>query len=126
LLTVKETPFWKPKDKEARTIEVHPRLVAFIGRYGLKSPFMLAPRKQVWKPEPAYRFNPKKAFATHSNKHGVPFCTYHTMRHSLAVHLASAGMSMIEIAQILGDSVRVVESNYVSFAPRGASKLASI
>jgi integrase len=80
----------------------------------------------VWKPEPAYRFNPKKAFATHSNKHGVPFCTYHTMRHSLAVHLASAGMSMIEIAQILGDSVRVVESNYVSFAPRGASKLASI
>jgi integrase/recombinase XerD len=126
LLTVKETSFWKPKDKETRTIEVHPRLAAFIEGYGLKRPFMLAPKKKEWRVEPAYRFNPKKAFATHAKNHGVEFCTYHTLRHSLATHLASAGMSMIEIARILGDTPRVVESNYASFAPTGVSKLATI
>lgn len=126
LLTVKETSFWKPKDKEARTIEVHPRLALFIENYGLRRPFMLAPKKAEWKAEPAYRFNAKKAFATHAKACGVEFCTYHTLRHSLAVHLASAGMSMMEIAKILGDTPSVVESNYASFTPTGASKLAGI
>ncbi len=46
VLTVQETPFWKPKDKECRTIEVHPRLAEFANTHGLRKPFVVAPTRR--------------------------------------------------------------------------------
>lgn len=126
LLTVQETPFWKPKDKECRSIEVHPRLAAFIERHGFQKPFMLNPHKSTWVHPPGYRFNPKKAFKSHCVARGVGWVSYHTLRHSFATHLAAKGAKMVEIAELLGDSLRVVEETYIGYAPRSSSAVLDI
>lgn len=126
LLTVQETPFWKPKDKECRSIEVHPRLAAFIERHGFQKPFMLNPHKPKWVDPPAYRYNPKKAFKTHAAAKGIGWVTYHTLRHSFATHLAAKGAKMVEIAELLGDSLRVVEETYIGYAPKTNSAVSKI
>lgn len=118
LLTVKATKHWKPKDAEARTIEMHPRLVAFMRNHGIRRPFLLEPDKKVWKEAPNYRFNPKKAFKAFVKTHGLGWVSYHTLRHSLATHMAMAGAPMVEIAAVLGDSLRVTEETYVGYAPK--------
>ena len=116
-LTVQKTKHWEPKDKELRKIKLHPKLIEFIDSYGLKEPFMLAPYRKDWKPAPTYRFNPKKSFATYMKKCGVPFVTYHTLRHSFATHLAEKGKSMKDIASLLGDDISTTEKHYIAFSP---------
>lgn len=126
ILTVKATEVWKPKDQEARSIEMHPRLVRFVKNYGIRRPYMLEPDKKVWKVAPAYRFNPKKGFKAFVTDRGMPWVTYHTLRHSFATHLAQAGAPMVEIAGLLGDSLRVTEETYIGFAPSTKSVIGSI
>jgi integrase len=126
VLTVQQTPFWKPKDKECRDIEVHPRLRAFVEAHGLAEPFVLAPEKQVWKEAPDYRWNPKRSFHRHAASVGLGWVTYHTLRHSFATHLAGRGARMIEIAQMLGDSLRVTEETYIAYSPVSRSVLAEV
>jgi integrase len=116
-LAVQKTKHWEPKDKELRKIKLHPELIKFIDSYGLKEPFMLAPYRKDWKPAPTYRFNPKKSFATYMKKCGVPFVTYHTLRHSFATHLAEKGKSMKDIAAYLGDDISTTEKHYIAFSP---------
>ena len=119
-ITVQKTQYWQPKDKEMRTIELHPRLMSFIERYGIRSPFMLAPHKKLWKDAPAYRFNPKKQLANHvKNCEISTHVTYHTLRHSFATHLAMGGVQMVDIATLLGDELKVVEETYVGYSPVG-------
>jgi integrase len=51
--------------------------------------------------------------------------TAHTFRHTLATRMAQAGVSMPEIAAMLGDSMATVEKNYLHLSPqflRGALK----
>ena len=125
VLTVKETAYWKPKDKETRDIEIHPRIAAFLQRYGTKAPFMLEPKKP-WKEPPAYRFNPKKAFRAYVVRCGLPWVTYHTLRHTFATHLAMRGARMAEIAGLLGDSLRVTEETYIAYSPASGSSIDSL
>jgi hypothetical protein len=80
VLTVQETPFWKPKDKECRTLEVHPRLAEFANTHGLRKPFVVASYKKKWKEPPAYRFDPKRAFRAHAKSKGLGWVSYHTLR----------------------------------------------
>jgi integrase len=123
VLTVPATAYWQPKDGELREIPVHPRLEAFLERYGYQDPFMFAPYRREWVDPPSYRFNPKKSFKSHVAGCGWNWITYHTLRHSFATHLAQRGARMIEIAALLGDSIQVVESNYAGYAPGSASTL---
>lgn len=123
VLAVPETDYWKPKDGECRTIPVHARLEAFLLRYGYRRPWMLAPFRKEWSPAPGYRFNPKKQFKNYVTRMKWPWISYHTLRHSFATHLAQQGAPMVEIAQLLGDGVDVVEKNYIGFAPGNASTL---
>jgi integrase len=125
LLTVQETPFWKPKDKECRTIEVHPRLAEFVKTHGLSKPFVVAPHKTVYPTPPRERYNPKAAFKSHVRSVGLGWVSYHTLRHSFATHLAAKGATIVEIAAMLGDSLRVTEQNYIGYA-QSRSVLADI
>jgi site-specific recombinase XerD len=50
-------------------------------------------------------------------KCGVPFVTYHTLRHSFATHLAEKGKSMKDIAAYLGDDISTTEKHYIAFSP---------
>jgi integrase len=44
--------------------------------------------------------------------------TAHTFRHTLATRMAQAGVSMPEIAAMLGDSIVTVEKNYLHLSPQ--------
>ena len=126
ILTVQETALWKPKDKEVRSIEVHPRLQTKLANQDMTKQFVLAPFKEVWRKAPAYRYNPKKSFKAYVTKLGLPWVTYHTLRHTFATHLAMKGAEMIEIAHALGDSLRVVEETYIGLSPVSRTKIAAI
>jgi integrase len=125
ILTVQETAVWKPKDKECRSIEVHPRLQRCLDLRGSKEGFVLAPYKSEWREAPKYRYNPKKGFRNYVEGKGLRWVTYHTLRHSFATHLAMKGVPLVVIAGLLGDSLRVTEETYVGLAP-GSQKSTSL
>jgi integrase len=65
----------------------------------------------------------RKSFDRMREQLGLMEITAHTFRHNLASRLAMNGVSMVEIAQILGDSIKTVEKNYLHYQPnylRGA------
>lgn len=59
----------------------------------------------------------KKAFERQAKRAGLGKIGPHTIRHSVATWLAMKGVSMREIAQLLGNSERVVERVYAKYAP---------
>jgi integrase len=65
----------------------------------------------------------RKSFERFCERHHLHGVTAHTFRHTFATRLAQNGASMVEIAQLLGDSIVTVEKNYLHYAPeylRGA------
>lgn len=126
VLSVLPSEVWKPKDEEVRSIPVHPRLEAFLERYGRRRPYMLRPDKKEWKAAPGFRFNPKRQFKAYVVRRGLPWVNFYTPRHSFATHLASSGAPMIEIATMLGNSVKVCEESYAGFSPRAQSTIGRI
>jgi integrase len=59
----------------------------------------------------------KKAFERQAKRAGLGKIGPHTLRHSVATWLAMKGVSMREIAQLLGNSERMVERVYAKYAP---------
>ena len=118
-INVQETKHWKPKDKEARSIKMAPRLLAFLREWPIKGEFVLRPQKSKFPKPPKYRYNPEISFGKHVAKCGVPWLPYHDMRHSFGAHLAQRGATMVKIAEVLGDDVSVVERHFVTFLPDG-------
>jgi len=127
-ISVQQTPIkfddgkagvWKPKDREVRTIPMHPKLLDFIKGYGLKSPFLLAPETEYWPGESknSKRYDAKKALAGVAKRVKVKKLNYHILRHSFATHLAMKGVPLAEIAGLLGDSLKVTEDHYAGFCP---------
>ena len=58
-----------------------------------------------------------RAFMTVARELGWEDVTPHTLRHSRAVHLAQDGVSLYQIAGLLGDTVATVERNYLHHCP---------
>jgi integrase len=59
-----------------------------------------------------------KAFRAAANDAGLEGVTPHILRHTAAVWMAAAGVSMARIAQYLGhDNSRTTEAIYARFAP---------
>jgi integrase len=68
----------------------------------------------------------KKGLANAGARAGTPWVTAHVFRHSTASILAESGVSMGEIAQLLGHSnTRMVESVYAKFSPTYLRKAAA-
>jgi len=67
----------------------------------------------------------RKSMERFMDRHCFPDVTAHTFRHTFATHLAQAGVSMIEIAQLLGDSLATVEKNYLHLSPTHLRKALS-
>lgn len=59
----------------------------------------------------------RKSFDRFMEKHQIEGVTAHTFRHTFATHLAQNGVSMVEIAQLLGDQLTTVEKNYLHYSP---------
>lgn len=68
----------------------------------------------------------KKGFKAAAIGAGLPDVSPHVLRHTAAVHLAEAGISMDEIAQYLGHSdSRITASTYARYSPEHLRKAAS-
>jgi integrase len=59
----------------------------------------------------------KKGWKTFVNSVGLPWVTPHVCRHTWATQAAHDGVSLLKIAQLLGDTVETVERNYIHFQP---------
>jgi integrase len=65
----------------------------------------------------------RTAWETAARRAGVPDAGPHTLRHTWATHRAREGVSLWEIAGVLGDTVETVTKNYAHHSPdylRGA------
>jgi integrase len=108
---------WQPKDKERRTIPLHPRLLEFLEGYKLRSPWMLAPDHKKMPKPPAYRYNPKVGFKNLLKKAGLKG-TFYTLRHTFASQFILGGGTLSELAALLGDSLSVTEQHYAGLSHR--------
>lgn len=69
----------------------------------------------------------KRGFASAVESAGLEGVTPHVLRHTAAVHMAEAGVTMDEIAQFLGHSdSRITESVYARFSPGHLRKAADV
>lgn len=116
---------WRPKTREVRTIPMHPRLLAFIKGYGLKRPFMVMPGNEFWPDDStnSKRYDARKALHTLAKRAQVRKLNFHIMRRTFATHLAMKGVTMAEIAGLLGDTVKVTEDHYAGFSPSRTNPL---
>lgn len=133
-ITVQETPItlidgskcvWRPKTRELRTIPMHPRLLAFLKDYGIRTPWLLAPHKEFWPGElkKARRHDAKVALRNLAKRAGVAKLDYHLLRHTFATLLVMRGVALAEVAGLLGDSLRVTEETYAGFSPSRVNPL---
>jgi integrase len=122
---VQETRYWKPKDKEAREIPMAPRLLGFLKKWPIEGEFVLKPTKTDYPEAPKYRYNPEVSFGKHAASCGVPWLTYHDLRHSFGAHLLQRGATIADVADLLGDEVSVTEKHYAGLmkAKRGVVEL---
>lgn len=60
----------------------------------------------------------RKSMETFCRNHHLHQVTAHTFRHTLATRMAQAGVSMTEIAAMLGDTMATVEKNYLHLSPQ--------
>lgn len=110
------TPTFEPKGRDNRTIPLKASFKAFLESYGKPSPYMIRP--EVERGEGRYRTEFKKPFLRIMKDNGVPWATMHTMRHSFASNLVSAGVSIYKVAKWLGDTVQTTEDHYGHLAPQ--------
>jgi integrase len=119
------TFLWRPKGRKLRTIPMHPRLLAFLKDYKIREPFMLAPEKEFWPDEEKHsrRFECRNAMKGLVKRTSVRKLNYHILRHSFATHLVSKGVSLAQVAHLLGDTLKVTEENYAGFSPTRTNPL---
>jgi integrase len=115
LLHLRRTATMQFKDREERTIPLTGKFLAFLRVYGLREPFMLQPT--VKQGRNRYRYDFVRPFREHCGAQGLTQVTPHTMRHTFASLLASAGVSLYKISIWLGDDPRVVERRYARLKP---------
>jgi integrase len=79
----------------------------------------------VFPEPPDYRYNPEVSFRKHAVGCGVPWLTYHDLRHSFGAHLLQRGAKIADVADLLGDDVIVTERHYAGLmrAQRGVVAL---
>lgn len=116
LLHLRKTATMNFKDREERTIPLTAEFLVFLKSYGLREPFMLKPEVKHGKNR--YRYDFTRPFKEHVTKQGLPWVTPHTMRHTFASLLASAGVSLFKISVWLGDDPRVVDRRYARLKPK--------
>jgi integrase len=138
LLTVQEQPGWRPKSGKRRFVPIaaplRPLLEAQLARYASED--WLVPS-----PVDATRPQNPNSFMVHFRRivvdaelvagrrdpRGVVF---HTLRHTFASWLATRGVDLYTIAQLLGNSLKQVEQTYAHLSPdfkaAAISKLAGV
>lgn len=125
LLIIQPQPDWTPKDKERRFVPIAPPLLPLLERH------LATYASDAWlMPSPVDPTRPlsKDAFTKYfarvvedaelvygrKPKVGV---VYHTLRHTFASWLIMRGVDLYTVAQLLGNSLKMVEETYGHLAP---------
>ncbi len=115
ILHLRKHPGINFKDGDERSIPLTNEFRAFLAEYGLPEPYMLHPDKV--KGKSLYRYDFELPFETYVQASGLPWVKIHTMRHTFASLLASAGEPLYNIAVWLGDGIQVVQRHYAKLLP---------
>lgn len=98
--------------KKRAVVPMHPDLLP-----ALKAAHSIASTDYVIEYAGAQVHSVKKAFQRQAKRAGLGAIGPHTIRHSVATWLAMEGVSMKKIADLLGNSEKMVERVYAKFAP---------
>jgi integrase len=114
-LNLRKTTTINFKDREERSIPLTLEFNSFVRSYGLHHPFMLRP--EVTHGKSLYRYDFRASFMKYMRAQGCEWVTPHTMRHTFASLLVSAGESIYKVAVWLGDEVGTVQKHYGHLTP---------
>ena len=118
MLHVRNTPTFRPKDREERSIPLTKPFARFLKRYLRgKQPDDFALHPEIEQGRWRYRYDFRRPFTKYMKDQGCEWVTPHVMRHSFASILASAGKSIFKISEWMGDSVKVVHRHYAKLNP---------
>ncbi|MEO7933933.1 MAG: site-specific integrase [Chthoniobacterales bacterium] len=110
LLRVQNTDTFQTKNRKGRTIPLSKRLEAFLASIPRCDGYIVKP--DVAHGVSEYRYDFRRPFDDYMAEQGCEWVTAHTMRHTFASLLVSAGVSMSKTAIWLGDGIQVVERHY--------------
>lgn len=126
-VTVRDQEGWKPKTKRSRrTIPMAAALRSAANahilngnaRHGWMMPGFKTPEKPMTKTgwQQTFQAIVERAGLVYGTKqaHGV---TFHTLRHTFASHAVMRGVDLYTVAQLLGDSLQMIESTYAHLSP---------
>lgn len=125
LITVQEQPGWRPKSGKRRFVPIaaplRPLLVAHLARYASED-WLVPSLVDATRPHNPNSFTTAfrrivtdaELVAGRRDPRGVVF---HTLRHTFASWLAARGVDLYTIAQLLGNSLKVVEETYAHLSP---------
>ena len=110
-------PF-KTKNGKERVIPMATPLFDYLSKFeSLPGAYLIHPEKRH-AGKSRYRYDMRRPFGDLVKSKGMPWVGFHTMRHTFASLLASSGKVTIhEIANWLGDSVRETEQTYAHLIP---------
>jgi len=116
---LQNTPTFRLKDREARTVPLTKRFARFLQRY-LKgrAPEDFAVRPQIAHGRGTYRWDFHRPYNDFMTSQGRRWVTAHVMRHTFASLLVQAGVSIYKVARWMGDGVAVLEKHYGHLAPK--------
>lgn len=111
----RQTETFQRKNRRASTVPLTSRCLRFFKAHRWPGPFLLRPEKAHGKH--IYRVEWEDAFRAHLDTHDCKNVTPHDMRRSFCSNRIAAGMSVEEVAFIVGDTPQVVWKNYARFIP---------
>lgn len=114
--------YFRPKNGKERVIPMSKAATKFLTGYLAKLPkdavYLLHPEK-VLQGKNRYRYDMIRPFKEHLKTHGMEWLTIQGMRTTFASLLATTGKVSIEqIADWLGDTIKVTEDRYAHLLPR--------
>jgi integrase len=112
---LRQTTTMRFKDREERSIPLTIEFQMFLKSYGLRDPFMLRP--EIPHGKWLYRYDFRASFTKYMRAQRCDWVTPHTMRHTFASLLVSAGESIYKVAVWLGDEVATVQKHYGHLTP---------
>ena len=117
LVHVTASEYWQPKANRARTIPLHDALRAFLdGWDGSRDGYIGRPENPP-QADHLYRWDFTRTFAKVAAAAGVPWCTPHTLRHTFASQLVSAGVSLHKVSVWLGHADYATTRIYAHLKP---------
>lgn len=125
-LTIRDQEDWKPKTKRSRrTIPMTSGLLdaakwqaQMNARHGWMMPSIQTAAHPLTRDgwQRTFKIIVNRAGLTYGNRTALGV-TFHTLRHTFASHAVMRGVDLYTVAQLLGDSLHMVEATYAHLSP---------